>query len=245
MPASDEPMTRTFSSSAGARLASTSIPAASSGWGTQRVVAEPAVALGRHDRQAEDALDERAVVERPDPGAADAAAGQDEGVGADPQRARGRLGVDRRRPAGRSARRRPRRSRSGSARPDARIRRRSASNSRRPGTDGGRLAISKTRWPSATSASACTSAWSIEPEDRRHADPPRAGGDGRGDRRQRARPPGRVLEEARQHLRGDVVEPIEPGKLDLDRADLGWAAGPRGVREVAGRVRAPTRRGSG
>ncbi len=240
MPASAEPMTRTFSSSAGASLASTSIPAASSGCGTQRIVAEPAAhAAGRDDRQAEDALGQRAVVARPDPGPTDAAGGQDERVGADAQRARCGLGVDGGDPPPApldvdhvEADLDPRAGSKDAAakgleQPEAGHRGRQARDledavAQRPlgrGVDGGVL---------------------VEAKDGRQADPPRAGGEAASAMADSARvAPRRVLEQPGEDLRRDVVAPIEAGQLDLDRPDLGGPPGHAACSEVAGRVRRP------
>ena len=79
-----------------AQRSSTSMPAASSGWGRSGSSLNHASRVGRDDRQAEHALDERAVVDGADAGAGDAAGGEDERIGGETERARGRLGVDRR-----------------------------------------------------------------------------------------------------------------------------------------------------
>ena len=61
----------------------------------QRVVAEPGVAGRSLHAKSEHTLHQGAIVERPDAGPGDATGGQDECIGADPQRPGGGFGMDR------------------------------------------------------------------------------------------------------------------------------------------------------
>ena len=164
---------------------------------------------------------------------------------AETQGARRRLGVDRRHPPARALDAGPRRSRSGSAR------RTPGSGAGAPRTGAGRApkaagsAISKTRCPSAASASAWTSACRSRPRTagmpmRHVARRERGTDDGQG-----AAPPRGVVEQARQALRPRLWSRSIVGKLDVD------ARGPRRGRRAmrrsrgCGPPRRPRRPGSG
>ncbi len=96
MPPSAEPMTRTLSRVRPGREPIVNLDAGSlQRMGPKRVVAEPPLARGSRDLQAEDAFDERAVRLGADPCPGNATGREHERIGGEAQRARRGLGVDR------------------------------------------------------------------------------------------------------------------------------------------------------